>query len=243
MNTVKRAIINAAGIGKRMRPVTLDVPKPLVKVNGTRFIDTIILGLHSMGIREIYIVVGYLKEQFEVLKEEYEGIILIGNPDYAECNNISSLFYAREHLEDVIILDGDLIIKNQKILEPEFEKSGYNAVWTDDFSDEWVMQVENNKVVSCSRDGGKKGWILYSISRWTKEDGVKLKHYLELEYLVKKNRQIYWDDIAMFCHFDDFDLGIKEMDKEDVLEIDDFKELVETDKSYAGYAEEYKYEK
>lgn len=243
MNTVKRAIINAAGIGKRMRPVTLDVPKPLVKVNGKRFIDTIILGLHSMGIHEIYIVVGYLKEQFEVLKEEYDGITLIENPDYAECNNISSLFYAREHLEDAMILDGDLIIKNQNILTPEFEKSGYNAVWTEDFSDEWLMQVENNKVVSCSRDGGEKGWILYSISRWAKEDGIKLRKHLEQEYLVEKNRQIYWDDIAMFCYFDDFDLGIKEMDRNDVLEIDNFEELAKIDKSYIGYAEGKKYEK
>lgn len=243
MNTVKRAIINAAGIGKRMRPVTLDIPKPMVKVNGVRFIDTIISGLHKMGIQEIFIVVGYLKEQFEVLKEEYDGITLIKNPDYADCNNISSLFYAREHLEDAMILDGDLIIKNPKILTPEFEKSGYNAIWTEEFSDEWVMHVENNKVVSCERDGGEKGWILYSISRWTKEDGIKLRRYLEQEYLVEKNHQIYWDDIAMFCHFDDFDLGIIEMEKDDVREIDDFEELVEIDKSYIGYAEGKNYEK
>ena len=64
MHEVKRAIIMSAGLGNRMRPVTLTTPKPLVRVNGKRMIDTVIEGLHDNGITEIYIVAGYLKEQF-----------------------------------------------------------------------------------------------------------------------------------------------------------------------------------
>ena len=66
MAKVQRAIIMAAGLGNRMHPVTLTTPKPLVKVNGKRMIDKVIDGLHQNGIQEIYIVVGYLKEQFAV---------------------------------------------------------------------------------------------------------------------------------------------------------------------------------
>ena len=104
MNTVKRAIIMAAGTGSRMNPVTLDTPKPLVRVNGVRMIDTVIQALHANNINEIYIVVGYLKEQFEQLKADYPNITLIENPYYDTCNNISSLYVAREHIEDAIIL-------------------------------------------------------------------------------------------------------------------------------------------
>ena len=149
MHKVKRAIIMAAGIGKRMQPVTLNTPKPLVEVNGVRMIDTVISGLHNNGIYEIYVVVGYQKEKFSTLLSQYEGIKLIENPFYDRCNNISSLYVAREYLQEAIVLDGDQMIYNDSILSKEFEKSGYNAVRVDSETDEWLIQVHNNKVTSC----------------------------------------------------------------------------------------------
>lgn len=232
MHKVERAIIMAAGLGNRMHPITLTTPKPLVKVNGVRMIDTVIQGLHQNGIHEIYVVVGYLKEQFVELEKEYPGLTLLENPYFDTCNNISSLYVARDHIENAIILDGDQIIYNPAILSPEFERSGYNSVWTDEVTDEWLQTVKNGIVTSCSRTGGKGGWQLYSISRWTAEDGKKLKHHLEEEFEQKKNRQIYWDDVAMFCHSEDYQLGIWPMSAEDVIEVDTLFELATLDNCY-----------
>ncbi len=238
MHKIKRAIIMAAGIGKRMQPVTLKTPKPLIRINGVRMIDTAIRGLHENGIYEIYVVVGYLKEQFQTLEQEYAGVKLIENPYYDTCNNISSLYVARNHIEDVIILDGDQLIYNTEILSPEFEKSGYNAVWTDNETDEWLMTVKNGIVQSCSRTGGKHGWQLFSISRWSAEDGKKLKRHLETEFEVKKNYRLYWDDVAMFCYPEEYQLGIREMSAGDLIEVDNLSELITLDSSYKKYMED-----
>lgn len=234
MYYIKRAIILAAGMGNRMSPVTKKTPKPLIRVNGTRIIDTAIQGLRANGIQEIYVVTGYLKEQFSGLEKDYPGLKLIENPYYAECNNISSLYMAREYIGDAMILDGDQIIYNNSVLAPEFVRSGYNAVWVENGTDEWLMTVKDDIVTNCSRVGGKEGWQLFSISRWNTEDGERLKKHLETEFERKKNTQIYWDDIAMFLYQREYRLGIYPMSQGDIVEVDNLYELAALDKSYAA---------
>ena len=235
-HTVQRAIIMAAGIGKRMQPLTFETPKPLVKVNGVRMIDTVVNGLRQNGIHEIYVVVGHLKEQFYAWARDIEGVEVIENPYYDTCNNISSLYVAREHLGNCIILDGDQIIFHPSILEAHFVRSGYNAVWCEGETKEWLMDVKDGVVQSCSRTGGTRGWQLYSISRWTEEDGRRLKEYLEAEFEAG-HTDLYWDDVAMFCHFDAFTLGIREMTADDIIEIDGLDELAAIDERYQVYLE------
>ncbi len=233
MNTVKRAVIMAAGLGNRMKPVTDIIPKPLITVNGIRMIDTIVNALNKNGIFEIYVVAGYKKEQFYEWAKNKNGITIIENKLYDKCNNISSLYAARNHIEDAVILDGDQIIYNAEILNPQFTKSGYSCAWTEDETDEWLLTLDaKKKVIHCSRTGGTNGWQLYSISRWTSEDGKKLKALVEEEFDVKKNNQIYWDDIAMFCHPEAFELTVYPIKKTDIVEIDNYSELCAIDGTY-----------
>ena len=152
MSKITRAIIMAAGKGTRMHPITETIPKPLIRVHGKRMIDTIIDALHENGIYEIYVVVGYLKEAFKNLPDEVKGITLIENPYFDTCNNISSLYVAKDYISNAIIIDGDQIITDSTILFTEFINSGYNCVWQENDSKEWMLTLDDRfKVVSCSR--------------------------------------------------------------------------------------------
>lgn len=232
MHHVKHAIIMAAGVGKRMQPITLSTPKPLVKVHGISMIETIIEALHQNSIHSIFIVVGYLKEQFQSLKSKYSGITFIENPYADYCNNISSLYVARDYLSESMIIDGDQIIRNPGILSPEFTRSGYNCVWTSKPTHEWLLTVKNGVVTQCSRTGGLQGWQLFSISRWNDLDGLKLKNHVEIEFVQNGNTQLYWDDLALFCYPQEYELGIREMDQNSVLEVDTYEELLAIETSY-----------
>ena len=214
-------------MGTRLKPATDDTPKPMVKVNGVRIIDTVIDALHANGINEIHIVTGYLAGRFSEVKQKYPDVDILYNPYYATRNNISSMFVAREYLQNAICVDGDQIIYNPEILSPYFDYSGYAGSLLHEETDEWGMQTDELGIVTSASIGGNHGWQLFGISRWTSEDGLKLKRYIEEEYLVKKNYDIWWDNIPLFIHPEDFKLKVRRIMKGDLKEIDNFYELIE----------------
>ena len=235
-----KAIILAAGYGKRLRPITDIIPKPLLEINGKKLIDNMIDGLIQNGIVEIYVIVGHLKERFEYLPQKYKKIKLklIENPYYKECNNISSLYVAREFLGDCIIIEGDFLLRNTKVLDPRFEFSGYCSIWTEK-TDEWLQTTDQNGVViSCSKTGGRNGWELFGISFWSKPDGEKLKAHLVEEFEYNGKTDVFWDDIPMFLHINEYQLKVRKINSGDIIEIDSIKELVNIDNSYEKFLQE-----
>ena len=226
MAEIENAIIMAAGLGTRMRPLTYKTPKPLIKVAGKPMIESIIEGLHQNGIYDISIVVGYLAEQFNYLGEKYPGVKLINNPYYNQYNNISSLYVARNELKNTVILDGDQLVMNPKLLKREFTHSGYAGAEISQFTDEWIMHLDQNgKILQCDRSGNDHGWRLYSLSKWQAEDSLRLKDYLEEEFEHAHHYDIYWDDIAMFDYFNEFSLYVMPITANDIIEIDSVDQL------------------
>ena len=240
MEVIKRAIIVAAGEGSRLRPVSLTTPKPLVKVNGTRLIDSEINALKKNGINEIIIVAGYKKELLhEVYKDDPE-ILVIDNPYYLRGNNITSIYVARDYLPGSFVLEGDLMVYNDRILDNRIEKSGYLATWQHEVP-EWELKVIDNTIQSCNiSGGGRDNYRLWGISMWTEEDGARLSELVRRQFEDAGDWSIYWDEIALFKYSDQFDLGIREIKIGDIIEIDSFKELVAIDPSYSSYVQEGK---
>ncbi len=93
----KKAIILSAGFGMRMVPINMETPKGLLEVKGETLIERLIRQLHEIGIRQIYIVVGFMKEHYEYLIDTYQ-VELIVNSDYTTKNNLYSLEKALPYL-------------------------------------------------------------------------------------------------------------------------------------------------
>ena len=139
---VKRAVFIAAGFGSRLVPITLNTPKPLVRVNGTRMIDTLLDAVVAAGIEEIYVVRGYLGEQFDQLLYKYPQIHFVENPIYNEANNISSALIIRHLLQNAYVLEADLVLSNPGLITKYQYTSNYLGVPTD-FTDDWCFETKN----------------------------------------------------------------------------------------------------
>ena len=103
----KNAIILAAGFGMRMVPINLSTPKALLEVNGEPLIERIIKQLHEVGVKDVTIVVGFMKESFDYLIDEY-GVELVVNSEYAAKNNLSSLALVADRISNTYIVPSDI---------------------------------------------------------------------------------------------------------------------------------------
>lgn len=230
---VNRAIIMAAGFGSRMVPVTLTIPKPLVKVNGVRIIETIIDGLLEKGIEDIVIVRGYLKHKFNELLPKYPFLKFVDNDLYNESNNIYSMYLVRDRLDNTYVFDGDLVLYNKDIIKEYQYESNFYAYHVDK-SDDWCLNVKDDRIVSFIR-GGEDTWQEVPISYWNKEDGDKLKEDLEKVLDMPGGKELLWEHVPLTKCNNHYNLRINECLKEDTIEIDSYNELCALDSSYIDF--------
>ncbi|BDF58180.1 hypothetical protein CE91St36_09970 [Christensenellaceae bacterium] len=228
---VKRAIFIAAGFGTRLVPITLNTPKPLVRVNGTRIIDTLLDAVIAVGIEEIYIVRGYLAEQFDQLLYKYPMIKFIENPVYNEANNISSVMYAREFLENAYVLEADLLLYHPHVIAKYQYASNYLGVPTEK-TDDWCFYSTNHKYITKMSVGGTNCYHMFGISYWTSGDGRRLAECVKDVYESPGGKERYWDQVPLEYHLKDFSVEIRECSFEDITEIDTYKELKKIDPTY-----------
>lgn len=231
---VKRAMIMAAGFGSRMVPITLTTPKPLVKVNGIRIIDTIIDALLEKGIDDITIVRGYLKHKFNELLIKYPMLKFIDNDLYNESNNIYSICLAKDKLQNSYIFDGDLFLYNKDLIE-KYQYSSNFAAFVVEKSDDWCLQTKRNRITAFVR-GGEKTWQEIPISYWNEKDGKRLAKDVVEVYNFPGGKELLWEHVPLTKCVNNYNLQIRECKREDTMEIDTFNELCQIDSSYLNYS-------
>lgn len=226
----KRAVFIAAGFGSRLVPITFNTPKPLVRVHGQRIIDGLIDACLEAGINEIYIVRGYLAEQFDQLLYKYPMIRFLENPVYNEANNISSSMVARYMLSNAYVFEADLLISNPKIIKKYHYTSDFLAI-KKERTDDWCFRVKDGVIVE-EKVGGIDCWQMVGISYWNEEDGHKLSNDIKEVYDEPGGKERYWEQVPLVFCKDHYKVEVRECQDEDIIEIDTFRELKAIDKTY-----------
>lgn len=213
------AIILAAGMGTRLRPLTNDRPKCLVAVNGVPMVERQIQFLKEKCIDDITLISGYKAEALEYLKEKY-GVDIVFNDRYDTCNNINSLYIVRDRFHDTYVLEGDVYM-DKNVLLSEVNKSSYFAR-NKKYDNEWGLEVdENNRLVKINIGAGD-GFLMSGISYWKAEDCKRIIAHMEDVYASKDYTNLYWDNMVLDI-YPELDIYVQEIDG--IYEIDTPEEL------------------
>ena len=229
---VRRAIILAAGFGSRMMPATADRPKPMVRVNGVRIIDTLLDSLTAVGIREITIIGGYQFEKLKELQEKYPYVKLIENKEYAVTNNISSALLSFDALHDgCYFCEADLYIINPRIITKYQYASNILGSYSLE-TDDWSFKMADGYLTDY-RKGNTYCYNYYGISYWTPEDCEKLKQdFAEVYQDPNGGKDYFWEFIPFVLRKDRYRVEIRPCRKQDIMEIDNYYELAQLDAGY-----------
>lgn len=218
MSNIK-AFILAAGKGERMNSLTMETPKPLVKIGTLTILESIIRFLHENLITDIHVITGYKKEKFESDYLKKYNLKFIYNPDFDISNNISSIYHAKDFLDRMIVIEGDIFFDNSVKFNLELESS-YSYYLTEkvDNSKEWIVSFDDF-ITNTEKKGGS-GYRIYGVSYWTKEDAIKLRDFVIYEFEQNKNFEIYWDEIVLDLYLKKFAIQTFEIPKDFLFEID-----------------------
>lgn len=220
----KQAVILAAGIGMRMVPINTEQPKGLLEVNGEALIERIIQQLHSVGIYQIKIVVGFMKEKYEYLIDQY-GVELVYNKDYYTRGNLYSLARVKESLDNAYIIPCDIWCKDNPFHKQELYSWYMVSEEKDEESTVKINRKLELKLIKEEEFGNRMIGIAYLCG----EKVVQLKENLEKMIKQKKYHHSFWEDAAMLQ--DKMILAPRETKKGAVYEINTLEQLRDLDEN------------
>ncbi len=189
----KNAVILAAGFGMRMVPINVEVPKGILEVHGEPLIERLIRQLLEAGVKEIDIVVGFMKEQYEYLIDKY-GVHLVFNKDYAVKNNLYSLKQVLHKIGNTYIIPCDVWCRENPFSDREWY-SWYMV--GEEKSEESIFRVNRKKELVLTK-GEEAGNRMIGIAYILKEDAGHLKEQAEKLFGKREYRQSFWEDALVW---------------------------------------------
>lgn len=218
----KRAIILAAGFGMRMVPINTEAPKGLLEIDGEPLVERLIKQLHDVGITEIYVVVGFMKEKYEYLIDEYD-VELVVNSEYASKNNIHSLKRVLKHISNTYIVPSDIWCARNPFKENELY-SWYMV--SDEICNESSVRINRKEelvVVPEDVDGNTMIGISYLIEK----DAKVVRERLQELCADSRNDDAFWEETLY--ENDKMIIAANVVRASEVIEINTYEQLRELD--------------
>lgn len=218
------AIILAAGLGTRLRPLTNEIPKCLVKVGGRPMIEQQIDFLHQIGISDICLVSGYCSEKLDYLRTKKQ-VDIVFNERYSTCNNIYSMWLVQERLGDTYVIEGDVYI-HDNVFQTDLEQSTYFAAVRSQLN-EWALETDgDNNLTKIRTDSSGIGPTMSGVSYWTEEDAKIIRNELNQLLLQPGYESLFWDNAVINTLSK---LSIKVQEVSSIYEIDTIADLKNTE--------------
>ena len=220
--TPRNAIILAAGYGMRMVPINFTTPKALLEVNGERLIERMINQLNAAGVKEIIVVVGFMKESFEYLIDEY-GVELVVNNEYAGKNNLHSLALVADRICNTYIIPCDIWCDNNPFSSTEL----YSWYMVSDLIDEESSVRVNRKMDLVTVPKKEAGNAMVGISYILETEAAIVREKLISLDSDNLHAGDFWEETLM--QKDRMIVRAKVVRSTDVVEIDTYEQLRDLD--------------
>ena len=226
-NQPKKAVILAAGFGMRMVPINTEIPKGLLEVRGEVLIERMIRHLHEVGITDIQVVVGFMKERYEYLIDEF-NVQLVVNSEYQIKNNLHSLSKIKSSLDKTYIVPCDIWAEENPF--SDFEPYSWYMV-TDETSVESTVRVNRKRelvMVDEDEEGNQMIGLCYVMGQEAKAVQEKLQEF---------SKKPSYDHEFWECTLQDKNkwmIPSKVVDSKQLIEINTYEQLREIDGNSAN---------
>ncbi|WP_308510656.1 aminotransferase class I/II-fold pyridoxal phosphate-dependent enzyme [uncultured Treponema sp.] len=235
---VDNAIIMAAGRSRRCMPLSNYLPKGLFEIKGDTMVERQIKQLHDAGIKQIIIVVGYLKEKYYEMAKKYKDLIVIDNTEWEEKNNISSIYAAKDYLKNSYICCSDNWFAHNVYCDYVYD-SYYACKYTDEFLDEYcVKSTDKEGYMTSVKKGGEKCWYTIGEAFFNKEFSAKFIDYMVKEYYDPEVKYMLWDDFQI-RHIDDLKLKVKGYSDDECKEFDTTEDILQFYPNFKDFIEQF----
>ena len=222
----------AAGTSSRFAPISYERPKGLLKVKGEVLIERQIKQLQDAGISNITVVVGYMAELFDYLKDKY-GVKIVLNEDYDRYNNTSSLIRVIDELEDTYICSSDNYFPHN-VFKDTPKESYYSALFAEGPTSEYCLTTDEDDNITEVNVGGEDSWFMLGHVFFNKEFSEKFREVMKEEYHRGETRQGYWEDVYARYIKELPPMKIRRSQPHDIEEFDSLDELRKFDEEYVN---------